>query len=115
MTSRGMLLMDERITTVEIKVDTMAKELPEIKSLLKDMTEYLSKLAVLNVEKDHLVAAVDKNTNRLDKIEEAMPTIKLASSWVFKAVLVIMGLLGVSFIGVVLKIILFGLNTGVLK
>lgn len=107
--------MEARIVTVETKVDMMARELPEIKEVLKTMATNLAQLAVFNVEKEHMEATIDQVNSRLSRVEEALPAIKLTSGWVQKGVLLVMGILGVSFVGVVLKIIFFGLNTGVIK
>lgn len=100
---------EERLTRVEEGLKTVAKDTGDIKHALRDIASSLSKLAVLE-EKHNNVAdalkrafrAIEKNEGRLDSVEKALPNLVLASSWVFKAALGVMAILGAAALGVVI-------------
>ncbi|MBI5644433.1 MAG: hypothetical protein HY954_13305 [Deltaproteobacteria bacterium] len=105
--------MEERLIRVEEGLKTVAEDLNDIKSALKDIASSLKTLAVLE-EKHNAVSeamrrafkSIKKNTERIDSIEKALPELLISSSWVFKAVIYVMALLGVGAIGTLLKSII---------
>ena len=93
--------VNERIGVVETKVTALAEDTSDMKKSLRDIASSLKKLAVLEEKHNNTTeslkrafSTIDKNTDRLDIIEAALPSIKLASGWIFKAVLFVMALLG---------------------
>lgn len=102
--------MEERLARVEEGIKKAAEDLGDIKHALKDIASSLSKLAVLEEKHNNVAEAlkrafnsIEKNEARIDAIEKALPNLVLASSWVFKATLCVMGLLGASALAVVVK------------
>ncbi len=102
--------MEERLIAVEVKMDGVLSAMSDVKASLKDIATSLSKLAVL--EEKHNSAseaikrafiAIERNTGRIDEIEKVLPDMKLASGWVFKAVLAVMGLLGMAAVMTIMK------------
>ena len=101
---------EERLTRVEEGLKTVARDTGDIKLALQSMAQSLSKLAVLEEKHNSVTdalkrawSAIEKNTGRIDTIEKALPNLVLASSWVFKAALCVMGLLGAAALAVVVK------------
>lgn len=102
--------VEERLARVEERLVRVTDDTGEIKEAIKDIADTFKVLAILeekyNNTKETLTrffSAVERNTKRIDEIEKALPYLKLASSWVFKAVIGILGLLGLVAFGIVLK------------
>ena len=51
----------------------------------------------------HIFETIEKNSARLGAIELQMPNLSLASSWVFRAVLFIMALTGLTYLTMIIK------------
>ena len=89
--------MDEdagRLMVVEERIKTIAQDMTDMKTTMKDIAASLSTLAVLEVRHNttadslnRAFKAIENNTYRLESIEKILPTLNLASSWVFKAVI----------------------------
>lgn len=103
----------ERLTTVEVTTLNISQDMSEIKDSLRDIAVSLSKLAVL--EEKHANTAeslkrafteIGKLQERCKEIEKKLPTLVLASSWVFKAMLGILGLLGVASLAHMIPVLL---------
>jgi len=103
-------LTEERLIRVEEGLKTVSEDLGEIKSALKDIASSLKTLAVLE-EKHNIVSVsvkrafkrIDRLCERVEAIEKAMPNLILASSWVFKAAISVMAVLGVAAAGTVVR------------
>lgn len=102
--------IEERLARVEVLLDGLAGATSEMKEAIKEIAQTFRVLAILeekhNNTKETLVRlfdAVTRNTKRIDEIEKSLPYLKLASSWVFKAVIGILGLLGIVAFGVLLR------------
>lgn len=102
--------MEARLARVEEQIKAVADDMIDVKTSLKDIAASLKTIAVLEVKHDNMSEAVkrafkaiDKVTERVDAIEKALPYMRIASSWVFKAVLFVMGILGATALGVVLR------------
>ncbi|MCR4307642.1 MAG: hypothetical protein NUV80_03705 [Candidatus Berkelbacteria bacterium] len=102
--------MEERLIRVEEGLRTVGEDLGEIKTALKDIASSMKTLAVLE-EKHNSVTealkrsfkAIDGINERVGRIEQALPNLVLASSWVFKAAIAIMGVLGLAAVGTVIR------------
>lgn len=93
--------MEERLIRVEEKLAGVSSDLSDIKHALKDIAASLKTLAVLEEKHNNVAEAlkrafksIERNESRIDALEAVMPNVVLASGWVFKAVLAVMGLLG---------------------
>lgn len=82
-----------RLMVMEERIKTIAQDMTDMKTSMRDIAASLSTLAVLevrhNTTSDSLnraFKAIGVNTERITTIEKALPNINLASSWVFKAV-----------------------------
>lgn len=102
--------MEERLARVEVKMEGMAGDMGDIKTSLKDIATSLTKLAVLDEKHNNTAEAlkrafksIEKNTSRLDDIETALPDLKLASGWVFKAVLGVTAIVGMAALAIVIE------------
>ncbi len=102
--------MEERLIRVEEKLASVSDDLSDIKGALKDIAASLRTLAVLEEKHNNVAEAlkrafrqIEKSETRLDVLEGAMPTVILASGWVFKAMLAVMGILALGAIGVVVR------------
>lgn len=102
--------MEERLIRVEEKVAAVATDMTDIKTSMKDIATSMRTLAVLEEKHSSVQEAlkrafgvIQKTTERLEVIEKAMPNLILASSWVFKAVIAVMAILGVAAIGTLIK------------
>ncbi len=91
----------ERLATVEVQTGNISKDMSDIKESLKEISSSLKTLAVL--EEKHANTAeslkrafteIGKLQTKLADIEKKLPTLVMASHWVFKAILGVLGLLG---------------------
>ncbi len=101
---------DQRFIRLEEKIKIVSEDMGEIKSVLRDIASSLNSLAILEEKHKNTTeslqrafTALDKHGNRLDDIEKSLPYLKLASGWLFKGVLFIMGILGAAAMVIVLK------------
>ena len=85
---------DGRLMVVEERIKTIAADVADMKTTMKDIAASLSTLAVLEVRHNttaeslnRAFKAITSNSERIDAIERTLPNISLASSWVFKAVI----------------------------
>lgn len=102
--------MEARLARVEEQIKAVAGDMSDVKDSLKDIAASLRTLAVLDEKHNNTAEAlkrafkiIDKNTERLDNIEKALPYMKLASSWVFRAILFVMALLGAAAMAVIIR------------
>jgi len=101
---------EERLIRLEEKIKVVASDMCDVKDSLKDIADSLKTLAVLE-EKHNTISegmkraftAIDKHADRLDDIEKALPYLNLASGWLFKGILFVMGILGAAAMIIVLK------------
>lgn len=100
-----------RLTKVEIQNETIKSDIAEVKITLKEVATHLQTLAVLEVKHQNTTDSLKRAFNQVAKLEERcddmekkLPNLILASHWVFKAMLGIMGLLGVASLGHTIKI-----------
>lgn len=110
-------MSDERLAKVEERVLGISGDVADLKAAIHSIAESLRTLAVLEERHrntDEAVKrgfeAVNRNSTRIDMvasrveaIEIQMPNLSLASSWVFRAVLVVMSLTGITYIVTLLK------------
>ena len=101
---------EERLIRLEEKIKVVAGDISDVKDSLKDIAASLKTLAVLEEKHNTVSEAIkrafvmlDKHAVRLDDIEKALPYLKLASSWLFKGILFVMGILGAAAMFVVLR------------
>lgn len=108
--TEDMELSDARLARLEVRLSGLAEDMSDLKASSRDIAESLKLLAVL--EERHrtadeamkrLFTAIEKNANRIAALELQMPSVSLASSWVFRAVLFVMALTGVTYITMVIK------------
>lgn len=103
-------MTEARLIRVEEGLKMVSEDLGEIKSALKDIATSLRTLAVLEEKHNSVEQSVkrafkriDKVAERLEAIEKTMPNLVLASSWVFKAAMSVMAVLGVAAAGTVVR------------
>lgn len=110
-------MSDERLAKVEERISGVSADVADLKEAINGIAEVLRMLAVLEerhrgtdeaikrafsgVEK--IGIRIDKLVERVEKIEIQMPNLSLASSWVFRAVLVVLSLTGITYIVTLLK------------
>lgn len=101
---------DERLARLEERVLGIADDMSDLKLSNRSMAESLKILAIL--EERHrtsdeamkrMFEAIDANAKRIESLELQMPNLSLASSWVFRAVLAIMALTGITYLATVIK------------
>ena len=102
--------MEERLIRVEEGLKMACQDLGEIKMALGDIASSLRTLAVLEEKHNSVTISVKRAFKRIDRvverveaIEKTMPNLMLASSWVFKAAISVMAVLGVAAVGTVLR------------
>jgi len=95
-------MMDERLIRLEERQEHLAADMSEIKHSIKDIAASLRALTKLETEHSETRDALKRAFTRIDDlekrvrtIEDAMPTISLSSTWVFRAALAIIGLLAI--------------------
>src|SRR3989304_5468509 len=101
---------EKRLIRVEEQLRMVAEDVGEVKGALVDIAKSLKLLAVLEERHNTTTEAIkrafiliDKHTEKFEEIEKAMPNLKLASSWIFAAILFTMGILGTAAIATVAK------------
>lgn len=101
---------EQRFVRLEEKIKLVSDDMSEIKDVLKKIASSLNSLAILEEKHKNTTESlqraftmIDKHGNRLDDIEKTLPYLKLASGWLFKGVLFVMGILGVAAMAIVLK------------
>lgn len=110
-------MSDERLAKMEERISGVSNDVKDLKEAISGIAEVLRMLAVLEERHrgtDEAIKrafdGVEKIGNRIDKvsarveaIEVQMPNLSLASSWVFRAVLVVMSLTGITYMVTLLK------------
>lgn len=101
---------EQRLVRLEEKLKIVAEDMGQIKDALRDIASSLNSLAILEEKHKNTTESlqraftmIDKHGNRLDDIEKSLPYLKLASGWLFKGILFVMGILGVAAMAIVLK------------
>ena|SRR3972149_4883016 len=102
--------MDERLARVEEQVKNIAAGMERVNEVLTSVADSLCRLAVIEEKHNNVnnalgraFTAIDGHDLRLGEIEKNLPYLKLASGWVFKAVILVMALLGAAALSIVLK------------
>ena len=109
--------LEVRVIRIEESQKNLIDGMLDVKNVLKEVSEALNRLAVLEerFEDRHKISAdalkrafdtIEDVEKRVKNLEEKMPNLNLASGWVFKFALAIMGILGtaiVTLIGLMLK------------
>lgn len=100
----------ERLTRVEVQTGAISQDMSEVKESLKEISSSLRILSVLDVKHNNTVESLNRAFKEIDVLkkqileaEKKLPNLLLASSWVFKAVLGVLGLFGVAAVGYMLK------------
>lgn len=93
--------MEHEITVLKQQVQTIADGQVEMKTALKDISASLKSLTRLEVQHSETQASIKRAFSRIDdheervrKIEDSLPTMKMATGLVFKATLGVLGILG---------------------
>jgi septal ring factor EnvC (AmiA/AmiB activator) len=102
--------MEHEIAALKQQVNGIAESQNEMKYALRDIAKSLKSLTVLEQQHSETQGALKRAFNRIDDqegrlrdIEKDMPTMKLASGWIFKFALAVLGILGTVAVGVVAK------------
>lgn len=104
------IVSDERLARLEEKLHGLSEDMSDLKQSNRSIADSLKMLAIL--EERHRTSdeaikrmfnVIEINSARIEKIEIQMPNISLASSWVFRAVLFIMALTGLTYLTMVIK------------
>ena len=100
----------ERLVRVEERLCQVAASLVKMETVMSEMAQVLKSMAVLeekhNAHTDSLKRAykeLENQEHRIEVIEGKMPNVLLASGWVFKAALVVIGLLSTVSTGIIIK------------
>lgn len=101
---------EQRLIRVEEQLKMVAEDMGEVKGALVDIAKSLKLLAILEEKHNTTTEAIkrafiliDKHTEKFEEIDKALPNLKLASSWIFAAILFTMGILGTAAIATVVK------------
>jgi hypothetical protein len=102
--------MEQEIAALKQQVQSIANGQDEMKTALKDISSSLKALTRLELQHNEsqqaikrAFARIDDHEDRVREIEKAIPTIKLATGWVFKASLGVLGILGTVAVMVVVR------------
>jgi hypothetical protein len=92
--------MSDELTLLNNKVDNLAGTVVEIKTTVRELTNVISKLIVVEERQTNTIASVERITNQLEKInqrisalEQQNPTNKRISIWIDRAMFTGIGLL----------------------
>lgn len=105
----------ERLATVETKLDGVISGQNDMKKTMDTVATSVSLLAVLEEKHNTVSDSMKRAFNGIDKVnvkvesmtekvhdmEVSLPYLKLASGWVFKAAIGLIGMLGAVAIGVI--------------
>lgn len=109
-TTEDEIVSDERLARLEERMSGLSEDMSDLKKSNRSIAESLGKLAIL--EERHrtsdeaikrIFEVIEKNSARIEAIELQMPNLSLASSWVFRAVLFIMALTGLTYLTMIIK------------
>lgn len=101
---------DERLARLEERMSGLSEDMSDLKQSNRSIAESLKMLAIL--EERHrtsdeamkrIFEIIEKNMAKIEAIEIQMPNLSLASSWVFRAVLAIMALTGITYLTMILR------------
>jgi len=93
----------ERRTTdgISVKLDLLHSDVQDMKSVLKELTAAISRLAVVESDMTHFSAAQERAFKVLEKLENRMAAVEIQASnaartsgWVDKAVVAIVAVVG---------------------
>lgn len=98
-----------RMARIEVQLGYVVDEQRRTNGVLEDIGDALRQFAVLESKQhedrraiERAFSEIDKTNKRVTAIEQEMPMVKLASGWVFKAVLGVLAVLGVAALGIVI-------------
>lgn len=101
--------LEKRIIRVEETQKTISFNLEDIKMVLKEIATSLSTLAVLEEKHKHttdtldrIFSKIDTNSKKIELLEKEIPHLKLASTWVFTAMIGLLGSVGTLIVGFIL-------------
>jgi len=101
----------QEVATLVIEIAEMRKEFERVEREVEKSRERYHDLANCAASRpcdlhrrdiDRLEVRANNHSRRLDDIENALPTLKLSSNWVFKALLAACGLLATISVGIIL-------------
>lgn len=93
----------ERRTTdgISVKLDLLHSDVQDMKSVLKELTAAISRLAVVESDMTHFSAAQERAFKVLEKLETRMAAVEIQASnaartsgWVDKAVVAVVAVVG---------------------
>lgn len=104
-----MLDEGERFARIEVQLGHVVDEQRRTNGVLEDIGDALRQFAVMEAKQHEDRKAIERafreieaTKNRVTAIEREMPVVRMASSWVFKAIIGVMGLLGTAALAVVI-------------
>jgi len=99
---------NNRLGAIENELGHLTTEVTEIKGFMKQITDVLTNLAVLESKHTELHNAtsrafntIENLTGRVSVIEKEIPTLKLASNWVFRSVVYLVGILALLSVSII--------------
>lgn len=103
-------MIETQHAILDVRVTNLEKVVEKVSSALISIDESLKTLTRLDVKHDEtrtgLVRAfssIEDHEDRVRKIEEEIPTLKLVRGWVIAGTLALVGLVGVSIVNLIFK------------
>lgn len=98
-----------RFARIEVQLEHVVEEQRRTNGVLEDIGDALRLFAVMEAKQhedrkaiERALKEIESTQQRVSTIENELPVVRMASSWVFKAVIGAMGILGVAALAVVL-------------
>jgi hypothetical protein len=98
-----LIRLEERILAVSSDMGDVKKSLAEIASALRSLAVLEEKHSTAQEAIKRCFKVTDEHEERIKAVEAVLPNLLLASGWIFKAVLGVLGLLGMAAIGSLIK------------
>jgi len=84
------------LASIKIDHERHSSEINHLRQRVTSLTTDLQRMNVLQTELDYIKRDVSNNTSDVNRIKLALPNLELASGWVFKGILAVLGILGTS-------------------
>jgi uncharacterized protein YydD (DUF2326 family) len=109
--------VEERLARLEEQLKYVSVDIGDIKKAMVQLSDVMKNFAVCEERhaqtKETLGRAfnlIDSNSRRIKDMEEELPLRKLATNWIFKAMLAVLALLAMAVIGTLFKYMFYGVG-----
>jgi len=117
MTDQQETNLEARLARLEERLTHVSGDIGDIKHAMLQLSQVVNSFALCEEKhaqaKESLGRAfnmIDSNSRRIREMEDELPLRKMATNWIFKAMLAVMAILSAAVIGTLIKYVIFGVG-----